>query len=56
MKVVDIQVQEVQRVPKRPTSRHMVIKMSKVKDIENLKNSRRKTVNYLQESSHKTVS
>ena len=39
MKKTDMQVQEAQRVPKkmdskRPTSRHIVIKMPKVKDKE----------------------
>ena len=38
---IDIQVQEVQRVPnkmspKRPTPRHIIIKMAKVKDKENI--------------------
>ena len=52
------QVQEAQRVPdktdaKRPTPRHIIIKMSKVK--ENLKSSKRKAVNYLQGNSHKPV-
>ena len=37
MKVIDKQVQEAQKVPnkmdaKRPTSRHIIIKMPKVKD------------------------
>ena len=43
------QVQEVQRVPnkmytKKPAPRHNIIKMEKVKDTENLKTSKRKTV------------
>ena len=42
---IDIQVQEVQRVPnkmnpKRLTPRHIIIKMPKVKDKENLKAAR----------------
>ena len=57
----DIQAQEAQRVPnkmnpKRATPRHIMIKMPKVKDRENLKSSRRKAVSYLQGSSHKTIS
>ena len=41
MKEIDIQVQETQRVPhkadaKRPTPRHIIIKMPKVKDKERL--------------------
>ena len=40
-KKTDIQVQEVQKVsdkmnPKRPTPRHIIIKMSKVKDKERI--------------------
>ena len=61
VKEVDIQVQEAQRVPnkmnpKRPTPRHIIIKMQKVKDRENLKSSWRKVVSYLQGSFHKTAS
>ena len=57
---IDIQVQEAQRVPnkmhaKRPTPRHIIIKMPKVKD-KGLKSRKRKEVSYLQGSSHKTVS
>ena len=41
MKGIDMQVQEAQRVPnkmgaKRPTLRHIVIKMTMVKDIERI--------------------
>ena len=41
MKETDMQVQEAQRVPnkmdaKRPTLRHIIIKMSKVKDKERI--------------------
>ena len=48
VKEIDIQVQEAQRVSnkmdaKRTTPRHIIIKMSKVKDKENLKSSKRKT-------------
>ena len=61
MKEIDIQVQGVQRVPnkmdtKRPTPRHIIIKMPKVNDKENLKSSKRKAGSYLQRSAHKTVS
>ena len=53
VKEIDIQVQEPQRVPKkmnpkRPTPRHIIIKMPKVKDKERiLKAARRKAVSYL---------
>ena len=61
VKEADIQVQEAQRVPnkmdpKRTTQRHIIIKMPKVKDKENLKSSKRKGGSYLQRTSHKTVS
>ena len=41
MKEIDIQVQEAQRVsnkldPKRPTLRHIIVKMSKLKDKERI--------------------
>ena len=41
MKEVDIQVEEVQRVPnkmnsKKPTPRHIIIKLQKVKDKETI--------------------
>ena len=50
LKEIDIQVQEAQRIPnkmdtKRPTPRHIIIKMSKVKDKERiLKGTRKKGV------------
>ena len=56
MKEIDTQVQEAQRVPnkvdpKRPTPRHIIIQMPKVKENErNLKAAREKwllTCNYL---------
>ena len=69
VKGIDIQVQEARRVrnkmdAKRPTPRHIIIQMPKVKDKErilketreNLKSSKRKEVSYLQGSFHKTVS
>ena len=60
VKEVNMQLQE-HRVPnkmetKRTTPRHTTIKMSKVKDKENLKSSKREADSYLQRSSHKTVS
>ena len=53
----DIQVQEVQRThkkmnSKRPTPRHIIIKMQMLKT---KRESKRKTVNYLQGSFHKSV-
>ena len=57
-KEIRMQVQEVQRGPitmdaKRPTPRHIIIKMPKVKDKERLlKVARKKEVSYLQGSSH----
>ena len=61
VKEIDMQVREAQRVPdmmdaKRPTSIHIIIKVPKVKDKENLESSKRKEVSYLQGSFHKTVS
>ena len=61
VKEIDMQVQEARRVPnkmdaKRPTPRHIIIKMPKVRDKENLNSSKRKAVSYLQGSFHKSVS
>ena len=47
VKEIDIKVQEAQRIPnkldtKRATPRHIIIKMPKVKDKENLKGHKRK--------------
>ena len=55
----DIQIQEAQRIPnkvkpKRPTLRHIIIKMSKVKE-ENLKSSKRKITCYIQRNPHKII-
>ena len=53
LRTKDTQVQESQRFPKkmnpkRPTPRHIIIKMAKVKDKEiNLKSSKRKAVSCL---------
>ena len=57
VKEIDMQVQEAQRVPnrmdaKRPTPRHITIKMPESKDKERLL----KAVSHLQGSSHKAVS
>ena len=58
-KEIDLQVQEAQSPIKldlkRTTQRHIVRKMPKVKDKENLKSSKEKAECYLQRSSHKTV-
>ena len=57
-----MQVQEAQRVPnkidaKRPTPRHIIFKMLKVKNKERiLKAERKNAVTYLQESTNKNVS
>ena len=62
VKEIDVEVQEAQRVPnmmdaKRPTSRHILIKMSKVKDKKRiLKAAREKALSYLHGSSHNPVS
>ena len=62
VKVIDIQVQKVHRIPnkmnpKRPTPRHIIIKMPKIKEKERIsKAARTKSSYYLQGSSHKTVS
>ena len=61
VKVIDIQVQKVHRIPnkmnpKRPTPRHIIIKMPKIKDEERMLKATRKAVSYLHGSSHKTVS
>ena len=61
VKETDIQVQEAQRIPnkldpKRATTRHIIIKIPKVKDKERILNNKRKSESYLQRSSHKTVS
>ena len=62
VKEIGIQVQEAQRVsnkvnPKKPTPKHIIIKMTKVKYKERiLKATREKQLVTLQGSSHKTVS
>ena len=63
VKGIDIQVQEAQRIPnkmdvKKPTPRHIIIRMLKVKDQERiLKAAREKQrVTYKGVPSHKTVS
>ena len=57
---IDIQIQEVQRVPnkmnpKRLAPQHITIKAQKVKNKEIIKSSKRKPAEYLKSSSHKTV-
>ena len=59
VKEIDMQVPEAQRVPimmhaKRPTPRHIIIKMPNVKDKERILKAA-KEVSYLQGSSHKMV-
>ena len=62
VKEMDMKVQEAKRVPimmdaKRPTPRHIIIKMPKFKVKEKiLKAAREKAVSYPQGSSHKTSS
>ena len=61
VKELYIQVQEAETVlnkldAKKPTPRHITIKMPKVKDKERIfKSSKRKVGSYLQGSSHKAV-
>ena len=55
-----MQVQEALTVPiklrpKRTTPRYIIVKMTRVKDKENFKGSKRKRENYLQRSSHKSA-
>ena len=45
---------QIKRNLKRPKPRHIIIKMTKVKDKENLKNSKRKALSRLQGNSPKT--
>ena len=52
MKETDVQVQEAQRVPnkmdaKRPTLRHIIIKIAKFKDKERILKVARQKVSYL---------
>ena len=61
LKEIDMQVQEARRVPnkmdaKRPTPRHIIIKMPKVKGKERILQTAREKQSYLQRSSPKTVS
>ena len=61
-KEIDFQeVQEAQRVPKKldprkHTPRHIIIKLPKIKNKEKILKAARGKENYLQRSSHKTVS
>ena len=59
-KKTDIQVQEAQKVPNkmnpnRPTPRHIIIKMAKVKE-RILKAARKKTESYISGNTHKAIS
>ena len=58
--VKEIDFQEAQRVPtkldpKTDTPRHIIIKLPKIKDKENLKSNKRKGKSYLQRSAHKAI-
>ena len=56
VKEIDFQeVQGAQRVPKRNTPRHIIIRYPRLK-IENLESSKRKGDHYLQRSAHKVIS
>ena len=61
-KEIDLQeVQEAQKVPKkldprRNTPRHIIIKLSKIKDKERILEAPREKDSYLQKGSQKTVS
>ena len=60
-KEIDIQVQEIQRVPnkldpKRNTPRHIIIKLPNIKDKERILKATREKESYLQRSSNKTSS
>ena len=61
-KEIDFQeVQEAQRVPKKldrrkHTPRHIIIKLSKIKDKEKILKAARKKESYLQRSFHKIIS
>ena len=56
----EIDFQEAQRVPtkldpKTNTPRHVIIKLPKIKDKENLKSNKRKGKSYLQRTAHKAI-
>ena len=60
-KEIVTQFQKVQRDPysinpKRNTPRHLVIKMTKIEDKENIKSSKGKATNNIQANSHKATS
>ena len=56
-KEIDFQeVQEAQRVPNKLDPRKYIITLLKIKDKERILKAKRKGDNYLQRSSHKTVS
>ena len=60
-KGTDIQVQEAQRAPNRinpksPTPRHIIIKMSRIKEKrENPKSCKRMATSYIQKKPHKAI-
>ena len=61
MKKIDIQVQEAQRVPnkldtERPTPRHIIIQMPKVRDKKKILKAAREKQRVTLRTSHKTVS
>ena len=61
VKEIDMQVQEAQRIPnnmdaKRPSPRHIIVKMPKVKDRERILKAAREKVSYLHGSFHESVS
>ena len=47
------QIVPIKRNPKRPIARHIIIKMAKFKDKENLKGSKGETASHIQGSSDK---
>ena len=60
-KEIVTQIQEAQRVPgrillRRNTLRHIVIKLTKIKDKEKIKSNKRKATNNVQGNSHKVIS
>ena len=60
LKEIDIQIQEAQRIPnkmdpKRTTTRHIIIKMPKIKDKERIIKAAREKERVTYKSSHKTV-
>ena len=50
------QIVPIKRNPKRPIARHIIIKMAKFKDKENLKGSKGETASHIQGNSNKVRS